>query len=53
LANLNTADPASPLVVLLVEQLLDSALVQEGLHPNPADMLPRIQALMEQVASKK
>ena len=53
LANLHTADPASPLVALLVEQLLDSALVQEGLHPNPADMLPRIQALMEQVASQK
>ena len=52
LASLHTADPASPIVTLLVEQLLDSALVQEGLHPNPANMLPRIQALMEQVAAR-
>jgi molecular chaperone HtpG len=34
------------LVDLSIEQMYDSALVQEGLHPNPADMLPRIQRLM-------
>lgn len=34
-------------VPLVVEQIFDSALVQEGLHPNPAEMLPRIQQLME------
>lgn len=32
---------------LLIEQLFDSALLSEGLHPNPAEMLPRIQELME------
>lgn len=36
----------SELVDLSIEQMYDSALVQEGLHPNPADMLPRIQRLM-------
>lgn len=36
-----------PLLDLSIEQLYASALVQEGLHPNPADMLPRIQELME------
>lgn len=35
------------MVQLTIEQLLDSALVQEGLHPNPAEMLPRIQQLLE------
>lgn len=38
--------PDSELVDLTIEQLYDSALVQEGLHPNPAEMLPRIQKLM-------
>ncbi|HLY26259.1 MAG TPA: molecular chaperone HtpG [Aggregatilineales bacterium] len=28
-------------------QLYESALLLEGIHPNPADMVPRIQALME------
>lgn len=36
----------------IIEQLFDSALLSEGLHPNPAEMLPRIQKLME-LASKK
>ncbi len=31
----------------LIEQLFDNALLSEGLHPNPAEMLPRIQKLME------
>ncbi len=36
-----------PLVEPVVEQLFESALLLEGIHPNPADMVPRIQALME------
>ena len=38
--NFGTAD-------MLIEQLFDNALLAEGLHPNPAEMLPRIQKLME------
>ncbi len=38
--------PEAELINLTIEQLYDSALVQEGLHPNPAEMLPRIQKLM-------
>lgn len=45
-------DPNSELVDLTIEQLYDSALVQEGLHPNPAEMLPRIQKLMGLAVSK-
>jgi len=31
----------------VIEQIYDSALLIEGLHPDPASMLPRIQGLME------
>jgi molecular chaperone HtpG len=46
LAQVVTDKPDSELVNLAIEQLFESALVQEGLHPNPAEMLPRIQQLM-------
>ncbi len=36
----------------LIEQLFENALVEEGIHPNPAEMVPRIQQLMEAVAKK-
>jgi molecular chaperone HtpG len=45
--------PDSELVDLTIEQLYDSALVQEGLHPNPAEMLPRIQKLMALAVEKE
>lgn len=44
--------PDSELVDLTIEQLYDSALVQEGLHPNPVEMLPRIQKLMQAAVEK-
>ena len=31
----------------MIEQLYASALLLDGLHPNPAQMVPRIQQLME------
>ncbi len=31
----------------VAEQLFESAMLLEGIHPNPADMVPRIEALME------
>ena len=40
-------EPDAPVINLAIEQLYASALVQEGLHPNPAEMLPRIEELME------
>ena len=46
LAHLVKEGANSELVTLSVEQLYDSALVQEGLHPNPTAMLPRIEQLM-------
>jgi len=32
---------------LIVEQVFESTLLIEGLHPDPASMIPRIQQLME------
>jgi molecular chaperone HtpG len=45
--------PDSELVDLTIEQLYDSALVQEGLHPNPTEMLPRIEKLLELAVEKE
>jgi molecular chaperone HtpG len=52
LAQLATRQPDAPLLAMSIEQLYANALVQEGLHPNPADMLPRIQALLEVAAAQ-
>ncbi|WP_420631866.1 molecular chaperone HtpG [Candidatus Leptofilum sp.] len=52
LANLVENDPDNALINLGIEQLYDSALIQEGLHPNPADILPRIQQLLTLAAAQ-
>jgi molecular chaperone HtpG len=49
-ARLN-ANAEDPLVNPLIEQLFENALVIEGIHPNPAEMIPRIQQLMEAAAA--
>jgi molecular chaperone HtpG len=40
-------DFANPLIDLTIEQLFDNLLLLEGLHPNPVQMVPRIQTLLE------
>ena len=47
LAARQAARYADPAIELVIEQLYDSALLQEGLHPNPANMVTRIQQIME------
>lgn len=42
-----TGDEGDSLLPVCIEQIYDNALVLEGLHPNPADMVPHIQQLME------
>jgi molecular chaperone HtpG len=37
----------SPLARLVVEQIYENALLIEGLHPDPAGMIPRLQQLLE------
>lgn len=46
------ADGEDALVNPLIEQLYENALVLEGIHPNPAEMIPRIQQLMEAAAKR-
>jgi len=50
LARIVAERPDDALVGLLFEQLYDNALLLEGLHPNPAAMVSRLQALMEAAA---
>ncbi len=45
------ANADDPLLNPLIEQLFENALVIEGIHPNPAEMIPRIQQLMEAAAA--
>ena len=40
-------DPASELQTLVIEQIHDSALLVEGLHPDPSSMAPRVQQIIE------
>jgi hypothetical protein len=47
LAHRISAEPADPTINLVIEQLYESARLQEGLLPNPAEMVGRIQQLME------
>lgn len=47
LSALASDQPDSPLIPLAIEQLYAGALMQEGLHPNPSEMLPRIQELIQ------
>lgn len=37
----------SELGTLVIEQIYDSALLVEGLHPDPSSMAPRLQKLIE------
>lgn len=41
------ADAGAPLIDQVIEQLYESALLMDGIHPNPADMVSRIETLME------
>jgi len=47
LAALVQNDENSPLLDATIEQLFANALLVEGIHPNPAEMVERIQMLME------
>lgn len=47
LGRLSQLPADEPLANDVIDQLYESALLVEGIHPNPAGMLPRIQALME------
>jgi molecular chaperone HtpG len=46
LSALATNQPDSPLLPLAVEHLYAGALLQEGLYPNPSEILPGVQEMM-------
>lgn len=48
-AGLQALPEDSPLAKLVIEQIYEDALLIEGLHPDPASMVQRIQKLMEEV----
>lgn len=47
LAEMLASDPQDTTLDLTIEQLYENALLLDGLHPNPAEMVERIQQLME------
>jgi HSP90 family molecular chaperone len=47
LKKLLDTDPASELQTLIIEQIYESALLVEGLHPDPSSMAARIQKIIE------
>jgi molecular chaperone HtpG len=47
LKNLLKLEAGSELHNLIIEQIYDSALLVEGLHPDPSSMVPRLQQIME------
>ena len=51
LARLIATQSGDQVVGQTIEQLFDNLLLLEGLHPNPAQMVPRIQALLEAATS--
>ena len=52
LKNLVGMGPESELQDLIIEQIYDSALLVEGLHPDPSSMAPRIQQIIEAALNK-
>jgi len=52
LAQLVSESPDDPVIDPTIEQLYENQLLVEGLHPNPASMIARIQALMEAATAR-
>ncbi len=53
LKNLLSLEPNSELQTAVIEQIYDSALLVEGLHPDPSSIAPRVQKIIEAALSKK
>jgi HSP90 family molecular chaperone len=47
LKSLLKLEPGSDLQNLIIEQIYDSALLVEGLHPDPSSIAPRVQRIIE------
>ncbi|MBK6648216.1 MAG: molecular chaperone HtpG [Anaerolineales bacterium] len=53
LKNLLKLDAGSELGNIVIEQIFDSALLVEGIHPDPSSMAPRVQQLIEAALAGK
>jgi len=53
LAQLVSDTPEAAIIDATIDQLFDNLLLVEGLHSNPAGMIPRIQQLMEAATASK
>ena len=53
MAAMQAAEPANPLLDMLIEQVMDNALLLENLHPDPAGMTERLLSIMQAAASPK
>jgi molecular chaperone HtpG len=45
--NLLQGDSDNPLIDIVIEQVFENALLQDGIHPDPASMADRLTALMQ------
>jgi molecular chaperone HtpG len=52
LTQMQVHHPDDPMLPLTIEQLFENLLLLEGLHPNPAQMVGRIQNLLEQATGQ-
>ena len=52
LKSLLELDPESDLQKMIIEQILDSALLVEGLHPDPSSMVQRVQGIIQAALEK-
>lgn len=53
LKNLLGLETGSELQNIIIEQIYDSALLVEGLHPDPSSMAPRVQQIIEAALARK
>ena len=53
LKSLLVLDPESALQHMIIEQIYDSALLVEGLHPDPSSMVARVQDIIQMALANK
>lgn len=53
LAQIIESNASDPLINATIEQLFGNALLLEGIHPNPSEMVSHIQTLMETAVASK
>jgi molecular chaperone HtpG len=47
------ADPQNPIIDAVIEQVFETALLQDGIHPDPASMAARLYTLMQAATEQR